>query len=37
MWQEYEQRKRQLPNLPPDEYEKEIQKILKELENDITK
>ena len=35
MWREYEERKRQLQalNLPPEEYEKRIQEIIKELEN----
>jgi len=41
MWKEYEKRKRiiQQLNLPPEEYEKEIQKVIKEIEengNDST-
>lgn|GEM_PF-6866514 len=31
MWEEYERRKRELPdNLTPEEYEKELKKILRE-------
>ena len=36
-WHEYEERKRRLPeNLTPEEYEKEIQKIIGEIEWKLT-
>lgn len=36
MWQEYERRKKELQelNLPPEEYEKRILQILKEIEDE---
>lgn len=39
MWTDYEMRKKliQQENLTPEEYEKRIQEMLKEIENDITK
>lgn len=39
MWTDYEMRKKliQQENLTPKEYEKRIQEMLKEIENDITK
>lgn len=38
MWFEYERRKRliQEKSLPSEQYEEEIKKLLKEIENDIT-
>ena len=39
MWTDYEMHKKliQQENLTPEEYEKRIQEMLKEIENDITK
>lgn len=39
MWTDYEMRKKliQQENLTPEEYEKRIQEMLKEIENDVTK
>lgn len=37
-WWEYEARKKELPdNLTPKEYEAEIRKIVKQLENEVVK